>query len=63
MFVSFAKELIVADLESIVQKKLSKIKANLAAQGINVTVIVKASGLPDLPTFLRALLKAVTDAF
>lgn len=63
MFSSFVKDLILADLNAVVEKKLAKIKASLAAQGINVSVVVKASGLPDLPTLLKAIAKAFGDAF
>jgi uncharacterized protein YejL (UPF0352 family) len=62
VFSSFVKNLILADLNTVIEKKRAKIKASLAAQGIKVSVVVKAAGVPDLPTLLKAVAKAFGDA-
>jgi hypothetical protein len=57
------KSMLVSDLENIVQTKLDKIKANLKAEGIDAEVVVQATGISDPMVFLKAVIKAIADAF
>jgi hypothetical protein len=55
--------MIEAALNDVLQKKLTKIKANLLKRGWDVTVILKAHPGTNALSFFKDVVGAITDAF